>query len=125
MNAVASPLRGPAIAALIAAFAVAPAAAQTAPQPTPVNESGQIVLTLENHIFTPAEIHVRAGQKTQILLKNLDATAEEFDSTTLKVEKVIAGHSEGVLRLRALEPGSYPFVGEYNSAIAKGQVIAD
>jgi len=37
----------------------------------------------------------------------------------------VAGKSEGVLRLRALDPGSYPFVGEYNSDTAKGVVIAE
>jgi plastocyanin len=124
-KAVAFSLEVRVVVALIAAFAIAPVSAQTPPQPTPVNESGQIVVTLEKHVFAPAEIHVRAGQKTQILLKNLDATAEEFDSTSLKVEKVIAGRSEGVVRLRALDPGSYPFIGEYNADTDKGVVIAE
>lgn len=92
---------------------------------TSVNESGQVVLTIENHVFSPAEIHVRAGQKTQILVKNLDPTAEEFDSTSLKIEKVIAGKSEGVMRLRSLDPDSYPFTGEYHADTAKGVVIAE
>ncbi len=119
-------MRNPGIA-LIAALAlpavVMAALAQSAL--TPVNENGQVVLTIENHVFSPAEIHVRAGQKTQILVKNLDPTAEEFDSTSLKIEKVIAGKSEGVMRLRSLDPGSYPFTGEYHTDTAKGVVIAE
>ncbi|MFI4994686.1 MAG: cupredoxin domain-containing protein [Hyphomicrobiales bacterium] len=111
------------IAALAMPAVVMAALAQSAL--TPVNESGQVVLTIENHVFSPAEIHVRATQKTQILVKNLDPTAEEFDSTSLKVEKVIAGKSEGVLRLRSLDPGSYPFTGEYHADTAKGVVIAE
>jgi hypothetical protein len=110
------------LAALILVSATGPAGAGSS---TPVNDQGQIVVTLQNHVFAPAEIHVPAGQRTQILLKNLDATAEEFDSTSLKIEKVVAGKSEGVLRLRPLDPGSYPFVGEYNSDTAKGVVIAE
>ena len=110
------------LAALHLVAATGPAGAGS---PTPTNDQGQIVVTLQNHVFNPAEIHVPARQRTQILLKNLDATAEEFDSTSLKIEKVVAGKSEGVLRLRALDPGSYPFVGEYNSDTAKGVVIAE
>jgi hypothetical protein len=82
-------------------------------------------LCRRNNQFSPAEIHVPAGQKNQLLIKNLDPTAEEFDSTRLKVEKVIAGHSEGVVHLRSLDPGNYPFMGEYHSETAKGIVIAE
>jgi len=110
-------------AALAAASLTAAALAQSSL--TPVNESGQIVLTIENHVFSPAQIHVRAGQRGQILVRNLDPMAEEFDSTSLKVEKVIAGRSEGVVRLRGLDPGSYPFAGEYHAETAKGIVIAE
>ena len=51
--------------------------------------------------------------------------AEEFDSTALKVEKVIAGGKSGWVRIRSLERGRYPFVGEYHQDTARGEVIAD
>jgi hypothetical protein len=60
-----------------------------------------------------------------ITLTNNDDTAEEFDSTSLKVEKVVAGKSSGNIRLRPLSPGKYPFMGEYHSATAQGLVIAE
>ncbi len=44
-------------------------------------------------------------------MTNEDATAEEFDSASLKVEKVVAGNSSGNVRLRPLAPGRYPFTG--------------
>jgi Cupredoxin-like domain len=68
---------------------------------------------------------VPAGKRTQLLIKNQDATAEEFDSTALKVEKVIGGGGEGTVRLRELDPGSYPFMGEYHADTAKGLVLAE
>jgi plastocyanin len=111
------------LAAMAFSALAKPALAQSAP--SPVNAAGQIVLTIENHAFSSAEIHVKAGQRIQILVRNLDPTAEEFDSTSLKIEKVIAGKSEGVLRLHALDPGSYPFVGEYHADTAKGVFIAE
>jgi hypothetical protein len=83
-----------------------------------------IALTLQNHKFTPSEIHVKANTPTIITMTNKDATAEEFDSTSLKVEKVVAGNSSGNIRIRALAPGRYPFMGEYHSATAQGVVVA-
>jgi hypothetical protein len=84
-----------------------------------------IAVTLQNHKFAPAIIRVKANQPSVIALTNKDATAEEFDSTALKVEKVVAGNSSGNVRIRALAPGKYPFMGEYHSATAQGFVIAE
>jgi cupredoxin-like protein len=82
-------------------------------------------VTLKGHKFLPAEIHVRANQPNVIALTNGDDTAEEFDSTALKVEKVVAGHDSGDVRLRPLAPGRYPFMGEFHSDTAQGVVIAE
>ncbi len=84
-----------------------------------------IAVTLKDHKFSPATIHVKAGVPNVIALTNNDDTAEEFDSTALKVEKVVAGHSSGNVRLRPLSPGKYPFMGEYHSETAQGVVIAE
>lgn len=83
------------------------------------------VLTIKDHRFTPTEIKVPANQRVIITVVNEDPTAEEFDSTALKVEKVVAGKSKGVVRIGPLQPGRYPFIGEYNEATAKGEVIAE
>lgn len=91
----------------------------------PAFADGPIAVTLQNHKFFPAEIHVKANIPTVIALTNKDSTAEEFDSTSLKVEKVVAGNSSGNVRLRALAPGKYPFMGEYHSATAEGLVVAE
>ena len=90
----------------------------------PARADGPIAVTLQNHKFTPAEIHVKANTPAIIALTNKDATAEEFDSTSLKVEKVVAGNSSGNVRIRALAPGRYPFMGEYHAATAQGVVVA-
>jgi plastocyanin len=83
------------------------------------------VLTIKDHRFTPEEIKVPAGQRVMITVVNEDATPEEFDSSALKVEKVVAGKSKGVVRIGPLKPGRYPFVGEYHEATAKGVVVAE
>jgi plastocyanin len=83
------------------------------------------VVTIKDHRFTPAEIKVPANQRVTITVINEDATAEEFESSVLKVEKVVAGKSKGTVRIGPLKPGRYPFIGEYNEATAKGTVIAE
>jgi len=40
------------------------------------------------------------------------------------VEKVVAGNDSGDVRIRALSPGKYPFMGEYHPDTAQGVVIA-
>ena len=104
----------------------APAAptAATADGFTPVNADGQVEVVLKGHVFTPSKIVVPAGKAFQILLKNEDATADEFDSSSLKVEKVVGGGTQGIIRIRPLDPGDYPFMGEFNPATAEGVVTA-
>ena len=85
----------------------------------------QIPVTLKNHKFSPSVIKVKANQPSVIVLSNEDDTADEFDSSSLKVEKVVPGHQKGNVRLRALAPGKYPFMGEYHAATAQGIVIAE
>ena len=82
-------------------------------------------IAIKDHLFNPKELHVPAGKRIILKVDNLDATAEEFESHELKVEKVIAGGSTGVVRFGPLEPGRYPFFGEFNEATAQGVVVAE
>jgi len=82
-------------------------------------------ITIHNHRFEPPELRVPAGRRIILHLKNDDPLSEEFDSSALKVEKVFAGNSEGIIRISPLDPGRYEFMGEYHSDTAKGVVIAE
>ena len=84
-----------------------------------------IAVTLKDHKFSPSVIKVKANEPSMIILSNEDDTADEFDSTALKVEKVVPGHAKGNVRIRALAPGKYPFMGEYHAATAQGIVVAE
>jgi hypothetical protein len=68
-----------------------------------------IDVSIKDHRFSPSEIHVPAGKPAVLNIKNEDATAEEFDSSALKIEKVIGGGQDGTVRLRPLDPGRYPY----------------
>jgi heme/copper-type cytochrome/quinol oxidase subunit 2 len=91
----------------------------------PARAQGVIAVTIKDHRFTPSEIHVKAGQPVELDIKNQDPLAEEFDSTALKIEKVIAGGQQGTVHIRPLDPGRYPFMGEYHSDTAQGVVVAE
>ena len=82
-------------------------------------------LVIENHQFVPAEVRVAANQKIRIVIDNRDATPEEFESKSLRAEKVIPGKSKGLVIVGPLKPGKYTFYGEFNAATAQGVLIAE
>jgi len=85
----------------------------------------EVLLKIKDHRFDPAEIRIPANQKIKLVVQNLDATPEEFESHALNREKVIPGNSKATLYIGPLSPGRYPFVGEFNEQTAKGAVIVD
>lgn len=92
---------------------------------TPTNPAGQVEVVLKDHVFSPAEIRIPPRRRIQLLIKNQDPTADEFGCSKLKIEKIIGGYTESVLNLRPMEPGHYPFVGDFNAASAKGVLIVE
>ena len=85
----------------------------------------EIPLTIEKNRFQPAEVRVKAGTPFVLVVTNKDATPEEFESRELRIEKVIPGGKTLKIRVRALKAGSYPFVGDYHEATAKGRIVAE
>jgi hypothetical protein len=86
---------------------------------TPVFE-----ISIKNHQFEPAVLEIPKGQKIKLIVKNLDATPEEFESYELNREKIIPGNSQAAVFIGPLEAGEYPFFGEFNQATAQGKVVA-
>ena len=84
----------------------------------------ELALVIQNNKFTPDRLEVPANKKVKINIENKDATAEEFESHDLKIEKVIPGKSKGVVFVGPLKPGEYKFVGEFHEKTAKGVIVA-
>jgi len=93
--------------------------------PTALADEPDARLTIRNHSFEPNELHVPAGRKIRLLVTNLDASAEEFDSHELNREKVIPGGGSASLYIGPLAPGRYPFIGEFHESSARGIVVAE
>ena len=89
------------------------------------DEPTEISVSIKDHRFSPSEIHVPAGKPAMLVIKNEDPAAEEFDSSALKIEKVIAGGGSATLRLRPLGVGRYPFLGEFHPDTARGVVVSE
>ncbi len=87
------------------------------------NNMPEQTLVLENHKFTPDQLTLAAGEKLRIKVENRDDAYEEFDSDSLGREKVIPGKTTGVVVIGPLQPGKYPFMGEYHHETAQGVVI--
>ena len=102
-----------AAAAALAAVVAVPAA----------HAEDTITLTLKDHKFTPETIEIPAGTAVKLLVKNMDATPEEFDSSSLHREKVIPGNDQGIVLIGPLKAGIYKFEGEYHDDTAQGRVI--
>jgi|SRR5215831_12783373 len=71
-------------------------------------------ISMKDHRFQPAELHAPAGKAIVIVVKNLDSGPAEFESNTLRVEKVVTGGGTITLRIRPLEPGRYRFFDDFH-----------
>ena len=88
-------------------------------------QANELAVTIKDHKFSPAEIHVPANQAVTLKVTNEDPTPEEFESHDLDVEKIIAGGQSAIIRLRPLDAGRYKFFGEFHEDTAQGVLIAE
>ncbi|MGI9212390.1 MAG: cupredoxin domain-containing protein [Methylococcaceae bacterium] len=79
-------------------------------------------LSIKDHQFIPSELSIVAGEKVKLTIRNEDSTPEEFESRSLKREKIIPGNSQVVMTIGPLKPGTYEFFGEFHESTAKGRI---
>ena len=82
--------------------------------PSQAQQATEVRLTYSKGQFQPSQVSAPADKPVVFRVKNLDAKAMEFESTSLRVEKVVAANSEGVINVRALKPGRYEFYDDFN-----------
>ena len=102
------------VAALLALVVGAPAAR--------ADDGFQI--EFRQHRFVPDRIEVPAHVKFRLLVKNTDATADEFESSQLNREKLVPPGQTVIVFLGPLEPGEYKFFGDFHQDTAKGIIVA-
>jgi heme/copper-type cytochrome/quinol oxidase subunit 2 len=89
----------------IAMFSSAPSHAQ---------QVTEVRLTYSKGQFQPSQVSAPADKPIVFRVKNADDKAMEFESKSLRVEKVVAANSEGLINVRALKPGRYEFYDDFN-----------
>ncbi len=107
------------LAPLLAAACIAFPSGARADNPYP------LALILKNHVFDPPELRAPAGRDIAITLKNEDDSFEEFDSDSLRTEKIVTARGKVTIKLRPLAAGRYPFRGEFHDATAQGVLIIE
>ncbi|CUW37631.1 conserved exported protein of unknown function [Magnetospirillum sp. XM-1] len=83
-----------------------------------------VKLTIKDHRFIPERLEIPAKTKVVLLIKNEDSEPEEFECLPLRREKIVFPGAEIRVVLGKVDPGEYPFFGEYHEATAKGMIIA-
>ncbi len=81
-------------------------------------------LTIQNGRFYPETLEVKAGERFKIIISNKGPGAEEFESTELRKEKVLAPGVTSFLVFAPLKPGAYRFFGEFHPDTAQGRIVA-
>src|ERR1043166_1039346 len=81
-------------------------------------------ITVKDRKFEPAEPRAPANRPFTIRVRNLDTTAMEFESVRLRVEKVVAPNTEGVINMRALAPGRYEFFDDFHKQ-TRGTLVVE
>jgi plastocyanin len=101
------------LVALLTVMALAPAAYAADPE---------IVITIKDRHFAPAEVPVPAGQKVKLIVKNEDKTTSEFESVDFHREKVVQAGGQITVLVGPLDPGRYEFFDDFHPA-SRGHLV--
>ncbi len=83
-----------------------------------------IQLTIKDHRFAPSEVTVPAGERFRIEVENRDPTPAEFESSDLRVEKIVVPGGRITVTAGPLKPGTYKFFDDYHPDLATGTLTA-
>ncbi len=99
----------------LAVSALSLTAALSAP-PALAQYAATVEIAVKDKKFEPAEVKAPTDKRIVIHVTNHDSIAMEFESKSLKVEKVVPAKGEGILRVGPLKPGKYDFFDDFNQA---------
>jgi len=82
----------------------------------PVNAwaADPVTLVLLNNQFSPSEVKVASGERFRIEVQNQGSAPAEFESTDLRVEKIVVPGGKITVMAGPLKPGTYKFFDDYH-----------
>jgi hypothetical protein len=82
-------------------------------------------ITLQDHHFTPSEIHVPSGKPFIVVVTNRNDGSDEFEMLFPALERPLQPGQQGKARIRSLAPGRFPFFGESDPDNETGVFVAE
>lgn len=82
-------------------------------------------LELQDGKLKPDVIHVKAGERFKLNIRNTGQGPVEFESQRLRQEKVLGPGASSFVVIHPLKPGEYGFIDEFHLPDAKGRIIAE
>lgn len=82
-------------------------------------------VTIRHHRFEPARLKIPADTKVRLLVHNLDATPEEFESSDFNREKLVLPNVPAVVYVGPLPAGTYRFFGDFHQDTAQGVLVVE
>ena len=80
-------------------------------------------IELKNRTMNPNVIEVAANTPFTIEVVNTDNTAEEFESNSLKIEKIIPPKLTAKFKVKPLTAVEYEIFGEFHMDTCQGKII--
>lgn len=88
------------------------------------DELASYAITLKDHKYTPAEIHVPSGKPFYVLVTNASDAADEFEMLFPPLEQVVQPGEQRKVLVRPLKVGRFPFMGENDPDGERGFFIS-
>jgi hypothetical protein len=82
-------------------------------------------IVLQEHKFTPSEIHVPMGKPFIVVVTNNDEVADEFEMLFPALERPLQPGQQGKVRVRPLAQGRFPFFGESDPDNEQGAFVSE
>jgi hypothetical protein len=82
-------------------------------------------ITLQDHHFTPAEIHVPTGKPFIVVITNASNGPDEFEMLLPARERPLDPGQQGKVKIGPLRPGRFPFFGESDPDNEQGVFVSE
>jgi len=111
------------VRSLLSAFVAMAVLALLPAEPALAQQPVDITISVKNNKFDPAEIQAPANTPVRLTVKNLDPKPMEFESKTLRVEKIVSGNGEATFNIRGQKAGRYEFYDDFHEDTTRGTLV--
>ena len=87
---------------------------------SPAFGATHLKLVIRDHKFAPADLVAPAGEVFELEVENFGPGVEEFESTAMRIEKILLSGKSSVFRVGPLKSGSYDMFGDFHPDSCRG-----